>query len=154
MGEQSTLFQAVFPLPDLGATEALGARIAAALRKGDAVALSGDLGAGKTTLARAILTSLGVVEAVPSPTFTLVQSYGTAALNVSHFDLYRLKHAGELDELGLDEALEQGAALIEWPDRAEGRLPPGRLTVALRGEKEGRRASLSGSARWSELAHG
>jgi hypothetical protein len=154
MGEQSTLFQAVFPLPDLGATEALGARIAAALRKGDAVALAGDLGAGKTTLARAILTSLGISEAVPSPTFTLVQNYGTAHLNISHFDLYRLKSARELDELGLDEALEQGAALIEWPDRAEGRLPANRLTVELRGENQARRASLSGPPRWQELADG
>ena len=118
MGEQSTLFQAVFPLPDLGATEAFGARIARALKKGDTVALTGDLGAGKTTLARAILTSLGVGEAVPSPTFTLVQNYGTARLNVSHFDLYRLKSGRDLDELGLDEALEHGAALIEWPSKA------------------------------------
>ncbi|HWY63039.1 MAG TPA: tRNA (adenosine(37)-N6)-threonylcarbamoyltransferase complex ATPase subunit type 1 TsaE [Rhizomicrobium sp.] len=154
MGEQSTLFQAVFPLPDLGATEALGARIARTLKKGDTVALAGDLGAGKTTLARAILTSLGVGETVPSPTFTLVQNYGTARLNVSHFDLYRLKSGRELDELGLDEALEQGAALVEWPERAEGRLPQDRLTVTLRGDSRERRASLSGPARWRELARG
>jgi tRNA threonylcarbamoyl adenosine modification protein YjeE len=154
MGEQSTLFQAVFPLPDLGATKALGARIAAALQKGDMVALAGDLGTGKTTLARAILTSLGVGEAVPSPTFTLVQSYATAHLPVSHFDLYRLKSGRELDELGLDEALEHGAALVEWPERAEGRLPADRLTVTLWGESTERRASLTGPMRWRELAHG
>jgi hypothetical protein len=118
------------------------------------VALAGDLGAGKTTLARAILAGLGVAEAVPSPTFTLVQSYGTARLPVSHFDLYRLKNARELDELGLEEALEQGAALIEWPERAEDRLPEDRLTVALRGEMEDRRADLRGPARWRVLADG
>ena len=152
MVEQSTLFQTVFPLPDLGATTALGARIAAALRPGDTVALAGDLGAGKTTLARAILAALGVDEAVPSPTFTLVQSYDTARLHVSHFDLYRLKSGRELDELGLDETLEQGAALIEWPERAEDRLPPDRLTVDLYSGEEGRRADLRGPARWRELA--
>ena len=151
MCEQSTLFQAVFPLPDLGATQVLGARIAATLKKGDTVALAGDLGAGKTTLARAILAGLGVAEAVPSPTFTLVQSYATPGLSVSHFDLYRLKNGRELEELGLDEALEHGAALIEWPERAEGRLPPDRLTVELHGEREERRATLSGPARWQEL---
>jgi tRNA threonylcarbamoyl adenosine modification protein YjeE len=151
MVEQSTLFQAIFPLPDLGATRTLGARIAATLKLGDMVALAGELGAGKTTLARAILTGLGVAETVPSPTFTLVQSYDTARLHVSHFDLYRLKSGRELDELGLDEALEYGAALVEWPERAEGRLPEDRLTVALRGEKEARRADLRGPARWREL---
>ena len=100
--------------------------------RGDTVALSGDLGSGKTTLARAILAALGVAENVPSPTFTLVQTYDTPRLAVSHYDLYRLKSARELDELGLDEALDDGAALIEWPERAEGRLPDDALTVQLR----------------------
>jgi tRNA threonylcarbamoyl adenosine modification protein YjeE len=153
MTDQSRFFQAVFPLPDLGATQMLGARIAGALRPGDTVALSGDLGAGKTTLARAILASLGVTEAVPSPTFTLVQSYDTPHLSVSHYDLYRLKSEGEMDELGLEDALELGAALIEWPERAGNRLPRERLTVTLRAAPEGRRADLSGPSRWRELAH-
>ena len=152
MADQSTLFQAVFPLPDLTATAVLGARIAAALRRGDTVALAGDLGAGKTTLARAILARLGVSERVPSPTFTLVQTYDTAGLRVSHFDLYRLKSAAEMDELGLEEALDLGAVLIEWPDRAANRLPLDRLTVELRAAEDGRRAALSGPARWRELA--
>src|ERR1700744_168696 len=90
---------------------------------GDAVALEGDLGAGKTTLARAILRALGVTEDVPSPTFTLVQVYETPRLTVRHYDLYRIENASEMNELGLDDALEEGAALIEWPERAEGRLP-------------------------------
>ena len=151
MGEQITLFRAVFPLPDLAATGALGARIAGHLKPGDAVALSGDLGAGKTTLARAILAGLGVSETVPSPTFTLVQTYETPSLSVSHFDLYRLKKAAEMDELGLDEALEHGAALIEWPERAGARLPENRLNVELRIEADGRRAVLTGPARWQDL---
>jgi tRNA threonylcarbamoyl adenosine modification protein YjeE len=153
MAEESTIFQAVYALPDLAATQALGARIAAALAPGDAVALAGDLGAGKTTLARAILASLGVREDVPSPTFTLVQSYDTPHLTVSHYDLYRLKNERELDELGLEDALEQGAALIEWPERAGNRLPPQRLTVQLHAAVDGRRADLSGPSRWRELAH-
>ena len=152
MGDAESFFHAVFPLPDLGATRMLGARIAASLQPGDAVALAGDLGAGKTTLARAILAGLGVRETVPSPTFTLVQSYDTPRLSVSHYDLYRLKNEREIDELGLDEALEFGAALIEWPERAESRLPRERLTVQLHAEADGRRAELSGPARWRELA--
>ncbi len=150
----SHIFQAVFPLPDLGATVRLGVLIANHLRRGDTVALTGDLGAGKTTLARAILMSLGVAENVPSPTFTLVQTYETSRLNVSHYDLYRLKNAREMAELGLDEALELGAALIEWPDRAGDHLPEDRLRVELSAHQDGRRASLSGPARWRELLNG
>ena len=137
-------------LPDLAATATLGAAIAARLAPGDAVLLKGDLGSGKTTLARAILAALGVRENVPSPTFTLVQAYDTPRLMVSHYDLYRLKHESELEELGLDEALDQGAALIEWPERAEGRLPADALTAALDADKD-RRAILEGPARWKDL---
>ena len=137
-------------LPDLAATAALGAAIAARLAPGDAVLLRGDLGSGKTTLARAILAALGVTENVPSPTFTLVQAYDTPRLTVSHYDLYRLKRESELEELGLDEALDQGAALIEWPERAEGRLPADALTIHLQTDGE-RRAALDGSPRWQYL---
>ena len=108
-------FRGSFALPDLAATGALGAAIAEGLTMGDAVALWGDLGAGKTTLARAVLRALGVTEDVPSPTFTLVQTYDTPRLTVSHFDLYRLKDPRELEELGFDAALEDGAGLVEWP---------------------------------------
>ena len=135
-------------LPDLAATTVLGARIAAALRVGDLVALDGDLGAGKTTLARAILTALGVDETVPSPTFTLVQTYRAPRLTVSHYDLYRLKHPREMEELGLDDALEDGAVLVEWPQRAP--LPDG-LTVRLTMDGDGRRAELEGSPYWRVL---
>ncbi|HEX4532755.1 MAG TPA: tRNA (adenosine(37)-N6)-threonylcarbamoyltransferase complex ATPase subunit type 1 TsaE, partial [Rhizomicrobium sp.] len=107
--------------------------------------------AGKTTLARAILQSLGVSEAIPSPTFTLVQSYETAGLRVRHYDLYRLEDAAEMDELGLDEALDEGAVLIEWPERAGGRLPDDALMLKLRIEGQGRRADISGPPRWIEV---
>jgi tRNA threonylcarbamoyl adenosine modification protein YjeE len=143
-------FRMTVALPDLAATATLGAAIAARLAPGDAVLLKGDLGSGKTTLARAILVALGVTENVPSPTFTLVQAYDTARLTVSHYDLYRLKRESELEELGLDEALDRGAALIEWPERAQGRLPADALTAALDADKE-RRAVLEGPARWKDL---
>ena len=143
-------FRMTVALPDLAATAVLGARVAALLAHGDAVLLRGDLGSGKTTLARAILTALGVSETVPSPTFTLVQTYDTPRLAVSHYDLYRLKRAAELDELGLEEALEDGAALIEWPERAEERLPSDALTIHLCADTE-RRAILEGPERWRGL---
>ena len=148
MGNHIKQFTAARPLPDLAATEALGAQIAAGLAPGEAVALEGDLGAGKTTLARAILRALGVTGAVPSPTFTLVQHYETPRLRVSHYDLYRIEDPEELDELGLDDALNEGAALIEWPERAGGRLPVATLQVSLEAAGEGRSAQLSGPARW------
>jgi tRNA threonylcarbamoyladenosine biosynthesis protein TsaE len=143
-------FRKTVALPDLAATAALGAAIAGQLSRGDAVLLKGDLGSGKTTLARAILTALGVDETVPSPTFTLVQTYETQRFPVSHYDLYRLKRPSEMDELGLDEALDDGAALIEWPERAEDHLPPDALTVHLLADRD-RRATLVGPARWRSL---
>lgn len=116
-----------------------------ALRAGDAIALKGDLGAGKSTLARALIRALAddANLEVPSPTFTLVQSYETR-VPVHHFDLYRLSAPDELDELGLDDALSQGAALIEWPERAADRLPETALWVDLAEQGEGRVARLSG----------
>jgi tRNA threonylcarbamoyl adenosine modification protein YjeE len=146
-------FRKTVALPDLAATANLGARIAALLAAGDTVLLKGDLGSGKTTLARAILAALGVSESVPSPTFTLVQTYDTPRLTVSHFDFYRLKRAGEVDELGLEESLENGAALIEWPERAQERLPADALTIHLSADGE-RRAILDGPARWRGLENG
>lgn len=105
-----------------------------ALQKGDCVTLIGDLGAGKTTFARAIIRALASdfdkKLDVPSPTFTLVQPYETP-LPVTHMDLYRLSDPEELDELGLDYALENGCALIEWPSKAEGLLPADRIEVSL-----------------------
>jgi tRNA threonylcarbamoyl adenosine modification protein YjeE len=91
-----------------------------------------------------------VVETVPSPTFTLVQHYETPRLPVDHFDLYRIERESELEQLGLDDSLADGAALIEWPERAAAHLPPDALRVDLEiaGEKS-RRARLSGPSRWA-----
>ncbi len=132
-------------LSDEAATARLGEDLAMALRPGDVLALEGDLGAGKSTLARALIRALADDAAldVPSPTFTLVQSYG-GRLPVHHFDLYRLSSPRELDELGFGEALAEGAALVEWPERAAGLMPAGAVTVALLHQGEGRLARLSG----------
>jgi tRNA threonylcarbamoyl adenosine modification protein YjeE len=148
----SPTFRAEIALPDLAATAALAGRIAPLLQAGDAVALWGELGAGKTSLAREILRALGVTEDVPSPTFTLVQNYETPRLNVAHFDLYRLKHPRELDELGFREALEEGAVLVEWPQRAPDYLPDGTLHLRLGLDGEERRVKITGPQRWTAIA--
>jgi tRNA threonylcarbamoyl adenosine modification protein YjeE len=150
MHEDSQGFEHDLALDELAATDALGARIAACLGVGDAVALKGDLGAGKTTLARAILRAMGVRESVPSPTFTLVQSYDTLKLAVRHYDLYRIDDVADMEELGLDEALDQGAVLIEWPEHAGSRLPADALQVALTLDAAGRRARITGPRRWAK----
>ncbi|ESY87486.1 chlorosome protein [Mesorhizobium sp. LNHC220B00] len=132
-------------LADETQTARLGEDLALALRAGDVLALKGDLGAGKSTLARALIRALADDAGleVPSPTFTLVQSYDTR-VPVHHFDLYRLTSAAELDELGFEEALAQGAALIEWPERADGYLPKATVLIELVQHGEGRLARLSG----------
>lgn len=139
------------PLDGEAATQELGTRMALGLQIGDCVALYGDLGAGKTTLARAVLRTLGVTEAVPSPTFTLVQSYETPKLPVRHFDLYRLEDPEELFELGLDDALAEGAALIEWPENAGPYLPEDMLKITLKGAGIGRTLSVEGPDRWADI---
>jgi tRNA threonylcarbamoyladenosine biosynthesis protein TsaE len=98
---------------------AIGTAIAATLAPGDAIGLSGDLGAGKTTLARAILAALGLEDEAPSPSFAIVQPYGPPDIRLPllHIDLYRIERAGDIAELGLDEARIDHALLVEWPDR-------------------------------------
>lgn len=136
-------------LEGAAATEALGARIARLLKPGEAVCLFGPLGAGKSTLARGLIRALtSPDEDVPSPTFTLVQFYEGEGLPIAHFDLYRLERPDEAYEIGLDEALDEGAALIEWPERLGGRLPPDRLDIVLSHEAEARRARLVGHGAW------
>jgi len=132
-----------FSLPDETATEQLGATLAERLRPGDVVALRGALGAGKTTLARAILRAAAGDPAliVPSPTFTLVEVYETPRGPYWHFDLYRLETPEQVFELGWEEALAEGVVLIEWPERL-GSLLPKHLGVVLEVEGDGRRAEL------------
>lgn len=132
-------------LKDEAATIELGEDLALALKAGDCLALSGDLGAGKSTLARALIRAMADDEAldVPSPTFTLVQSYDLR-IPVSHFDLYRLADVSELDELGFDEALSQGICLVEWPENAEAALPKSRLTITFTHQDDGRELSITG----------
>lgn len=127
-------------------TEALAKRLGALLRPGDLIALSGDLGMGKSVFARAVLRSLGVQGAIPSPTFTLLQSYDlnpahnqTAPdlVTVHHADLYRLSSPDEVIELGLDDLLISGAMLVEWPENGEGVLPPCSLQLSFQqGDRE------------------
>src|SRR5947209_6877874 len=119
-------------LPNERATARLTADVASILKAGDLITLSGDLGAGKTAFARALIRHLAGDEAldVPSPTFTLVQTYALPRFTVVHADLYRVTHTGELAELGVDEAAENAVVLLEWPDRAEDVLPPDRLDIA------------------------
>ncbi|HET8996544.1 MAG TPA: tRNA (adenosine(37)-N6)-threonylcarbamoyltransferase complex ATPase subunit type 1 TsaE, partial [Acetobacteraceae bacterium] len=135
-----------FDLPDLAATGRLAAAVAALARAGDAILLDGPLGAGKTAFARAFLRAASGDPAleVPSPTFTLVQSYDTRLGPVHHFDLWRLAGPAALDELGWDEARDD-IVLVEWPDRLGGLRPPDALVLALQpGQAELRRAVVSG----------
>lgn len=140
-------------LADEAATARLGEDLAMSLRPGDVLALKGDLGAGKSSLARALIRTMAEDAGldVPSPTFTLVQSY-EARVPVHHFDLYRLSAASELDELGFDEALAQGAALVEWPERAGPYLPKTAVLIELVHQGEGRLARLSGQGAAFERA--
>ncbi len=141
-------------LADEAATARLGVAIAALLAPGEAVCLSGPLGAGKSTLARGLVRALTTPgQDVPSPTFTLVQFYEGPRLKVAHFDLYRLTNAEEAYEIGLDEALDDGAAVIEWPERLAGHLPADRLDVEIAllpedGGGAGRRARLTPHGAW------
>ncbi len=127
-------------------TERLGQDLALSLRKGDLVTLSGELGAGKSTLARGLIRTIADDNGydVPSPTFTIVQSYPELRLPISHVDLYRLSSADEIDELGLDEALDDGAVLVEWPERGADALPAPNLRVTLLSEGDGRKAIIEG----------
>src|SRR5713101_6515251 len=140
-------------LADETATAELGATLAARLHPGDIVGLQGELGSGKTTLARAILrAAAGDPELiVPSPTFTLVEVYETPRGTFWHFDLYRLEAPEQVFELGWEEARADGTALVEWAERLGTLLPGERLTVTLAMEGDGRRAELQGEARFGGL---
>lgn len=139
-------------LADEAATARLAAALAPLAAAGDVIALWGDLGTGKTALARAFIRALcGADEEVPSPTFTLVQLYDAPAATLWHFDLYRLERPEDALELGIEEAFADGVSLIEWPDRLAGLLPAERLDITLsRGSGPTERTvSFSGSGGWA-----
>ncbi len=144
-------------LPDVAATARLAGALADLVRQGDVIGLGGTLGAGKTTLARALINALArrggaPGEEVPSPTFTLVQAYDLPGITVSHFDLYRIEQPEEVFELGLDDAIADGVVLIEWPERLDGLLPADRLDLVLSpgpGPDE-RIAELTGHGAWAD----
>ena len=136
-------------LPDLAAMEAFGARIADKLAPGDVVALSGTLGTGKTTLARAIIAALGHRGEVPSPTYTIIETYDDLRLPLVHADFYRLEDPGEVEELGLDDYREGAALLAEWPDHAGGfGHEPRCLSIELEKVGDGREAVVTPGTSW------
>jgi tRNA threonylcarbamoyl adenosine modification protein YjeE len=134
---------------DLARLDILASRVALSLTSGDVITLSGPLGAGKTTLARALVTHLGGEGEVPSPTFALMQRYETPRLTLCHCDFYRIEPR-ELDELGLDDALAEGSLVIEWPERADAWLPADRLDIALEETSDPgtRHITLTGHGTW------
>jgi len=138
-------------LPDEAATKALASRLASVSGCGDVLALTGNLGTGKTTFARGFIHSFGAGdEEVPSPTFTLVQTYDGGAVPIYHFDLYRVETPDEIIELGIEDAFTNGVTLIEWPDRLGDLLPVDRLDVTLiqGAGRDTRRAWLEGQGYW------
>lgn len=143
------------PRADLAEIEALAGKVAAGLRPGDVILLIGELGSGKTTFARALLRALGVVEEVPSPTFTLVQTYdvggGGDGFTLWHFDLYRLETAAEIEELGFEEALDTGVSLVEWPEIVADLWPEDRLEIrfAHTDAPDKRAVTVTGGADWA-----
>jgi tRNA threonylcarbamoyladenosine biosynthesis protein TsaE len=147
---------AVIELPDENATAALAAHIAALARAGDIIALKGELGAGKTSFARAFIRARGGTEEVPSPTFILAQMYELADATIWHFDCYRLRDPEEAWELGIEDAFRDAISLIEWPERLGPLLPTRRLEIALLSgaTPNARRAAIDAGAEWAgRIAH-
>lgn len=139
-------------LPDAVATDRFGAALGRALAVGDIIALDGDLGMGKSALARAAIRArLDEPDAdIPSPTFTLVQVYEADDIDLWHVDLYRLEGAAEVRQLGLEEAFLDSACLIEWPDFMAAELPPRAMWIRLLQAGEGRRAQIFAPLDWAE----
>ncbi|MCV0383655.1 MAG: tRNA (adenosine(37)-N6)-threonylcarbamoyltransferase complex ATPase subunit type 1 TsaE [Erythrobacter sp.] len=136
-------------LPDLAAMDGLGRRIAGLLSAGDVVALTGDLGAGKTTLARAIIAALGHEGEVPSPTFTIIETYDSLDPPLAHADFYRLEDPAEVEEIGLEDYRADAALIAEWPERAGGFAhEPACLSIRLEKRGEGRQAIVEPGAAW------
>jgi tRNA threonylcarbamoyl adenosine modification protein YjeE len=148
----------VLALANEAATGRLAARLARSARKGDVIALKGELGSGKTTFARAFIRArLGDSTEVPSPTFTLVEIYGgDSALPIWHFDLYRLDNAESARELGFEEALADAVSLVEWPERLGASLPLERLELTFRAgpTPDSRSVTIAASAAWRDRIEG
>jgi tRNA threonylcarbamoyladenosine biosynthesis protein TsaE len=143
----------IVDLPDMAAADVLAGRIAADLRAGDVVALSGGLGAGKTTLARAIIAHLGHQGEVPSPSFAIIELYEPpqVRLPLVHADFYRLDDPAEVEEIGLDDYRQGAALLAEWPEHAGGFAhEPGCLSILLESTENGRRAIVTPGRDWLE----
>lgn len=158
---RETPLQVGLELPSETATERLAAAIAPVLERGDVLLLEGPIGAGKTAFARALvqhrLRLAGApVEEVPSPSYTLVQTYTAGPLEIWHADLYRLSQAGDAAELGLDEAVDSAVCLIEWPDRLGAAVPAGalRIVFAPGTAPEARHVTLSGPVAWARRLAG
>ena len=148
-----TLFE--FPLADEDATKTLATQVAQRLKVGDTLLLEGAIGAGKSAFARALIRArLGRMEDVPSPTFTLVQTYEDDAGDIWHCDLYRLTHPDEALELGLDEAFETAICLIEWPDRLGEVVPADALTLAFEARQDQHHVTISGPDTWADRLRG
>ena len=143
----------IIPLAGPGDTLALGAKLAATLKTGDVIALAGDLGAGKTTLSRGLIQALCGDIDVPSPTYTLLQTYPADGFDIYHFDFYRLEKPEDCLELGLDDALDYGASLMEWPERLGRYLPEDNLSVDIAFEGDGRTATLTAGPSWKDRLH-
>jgi len=138
-------------LPDLSAMQSLGAKLAAQLRVGDVVALEGGLGAGKTTLARAIIAALGHTGEVPSPSFAIIEVYDGLSPAIVHADFYRLARPQDAEELGLDDYRYNAALIAEWPDHAGGFAhEPACLSIRLESAEHGRIALVSPGPQWLE----
>ncbi|MEL7180154.1 MAG: tRNA (adenosine(37)-N6)-threonylcarbamoyltransferase complex ATPase subunit type 1 TsaE [Pseudomonadota bacterium] len=149
----NTLFE--FSLVDETATGALATQIAQRLRPGDTLLLAGEIGAGKSAFARALIHArLGRMEDVPSPTFTLVQTYEDDAGDIWHCDLYRLTHPDEALELGLDEAFETAICLIEWPDRLGEVAPKTALLLAFEAQEDKHHVTITGPTPWADRLRG
>lgn len=135
-----------YDLPDEAATLALGQKLATHLKPADIVAMRGDLGAGKTTLSRGIIVALTGESEVPSPTYTIIQTYEGDDSEIWHCDLYRIENPDDILELGLLDAFEDSICLIEWPDKMGDYLPDNIITISIRFNGTGRTVTIDGLA--------